>query len=42
LSDEDFKEKLEALNEELDVLNAEARELEERIAANVVEILERV
>ena len=40
LSDEDFKEKLEALNEELEVLNAEARELEERIADNVVEILE--
>jgi type I restriction enzyme M protein len=40
LSDEDFKEKLEALNEELEVLNAEARELEETIAANVAEILE--
>ena len=40
LSDEDFKEKLEGLNEELEVLNAEARELEERIAANVAEILE--
>ncbi len=39
LSDEDFKEKLEALNEELEVLNAEARELEETIAANVAEIL---
>jgi type I restriction enzyme M protein len=40
LSDEDFKERLEALNEELEVLNAEARELEERIAENVTEILE--
>ena len=40
LSDEDFKEKLEALNEELEVLNAEARELEERIAENVAELLE--
>ena len=40
ISDEDFKEKLEALNEELEVLNAEARELEETIAANVTEILE--
>lgn len=40
LSDEDFKEQLEALSEELEVLNAEARELEERIAENVVEILE--
>jgi type I restriction enzyme M protein len=39
LSDEDFKEQLEALNEELDVLNAEARELEARIAENVVELL---
>jgi type I restriction enzyme M protein len=40
LSDEDFKEKLEALNEELEVLNAEARELEEKIALNVTELLE--
>jgi type I restriction enzyme M protein len=40
LSDEDFKEKLEALNEELEVLNAEARELEEKIAENVAELLE--
>lgn len=40
LSDEDFREKLETLNEELEVLNAEARELEERIAGNVAEILE--
>ena len=40
MSDEDFVEKLEALNEELEVLNAEARELEERIAENVTEILE--
>ena len=42
MSDEDFREKLEALNEELEVLNAEARELEERIAENVTEILETV
>ena len=40
LSDEDFKEQLVALNEELEVLNAEARRLEKRIAENVVEILE--
>ncbi len=40
VSDEEFTEKLEALNEKLEVLNAEAHELEERIAANVVEILE--
>jgi len=40
ISDEDFKEKLIALNEELEVLNIEARELEETIATNVREILE--
>jgi type I restriction enzyme M protein len=40
VSDEDFKEKLEALNEELKVLNAQARELEQTIAQNVAEILE--
>ncbi len=40
VSDEDFKEKLEALNEELEVLNAQARELEATIGANVMEILE--
>jgi type I restriction enzyme M protein len=38
--DFDFKERLEELNEELEVLNAEARELEERIAANVAMLLE--
>jgi type I restriction enzyme M protein len=40
VSDEDFKEKLEELNEELEVLNAQARELEQTIALNVAEILE--
>jgi type I restriction enzyme M protein len=40
LSDEDFKAALEALNEELEGLNAEARELEATIAANVAGILE--
>lgn len=40
VSDEDFKEQLEALNEELEVLNAQARELEQIIAANVAGILE--
>lgn len=40
VSDEDFKEKLEALNEELEVLNAQARELEQTIALNVAGILE--
>src|SRR5207248_6475379 len=40
VDDFDFKEKLEELNEELEVLNVEAHELEERIAANVVMLLE--
>ena len=40
LSDEDFKAQLEALNEELEALNIQARELEKTIAANVSEILE--
>jgi type I restriction enzyme M protein len=39
VSDEDFKEQLEALNEELEVLNAQARELETIIAQNVGGIL---
>jgi len=38
--DFDFKERLEELNEELETLNAEARELEERIADNVTKLLE--
>ena len=40
VSDEDFKEQLETLNEELEALNAQARELEQTIAANVAGILE--
>ena len=40
VSDEDFKEQLEALNEELESLNLQARELERTIAANVAGILE--
>ena len=40
VSDEDFKEQLEKLNEELETLNAAARELEATIANNVTEILE--
>ena len=36
----DFKERLEEQNEELETLNAEARELEARIAENVVKLLE--
>ncbi|WP_139559716.1 class I SAM-dependent DNA methyltransferase [Methylotetracoccus oryzae] len=39
VSDEDFKEQLETLNEELEALNAQARELEQTIAANVAGIL---
>jgi type I restriction enzyme M protein len=38
--DFDFAERLEELNEELEVLNAEARELEARIAENVILLLE--
>lgn len=38
--DFDFAERLEELNEELEVLNSEARELEERIASNVAKVLE--
>src|ERR1035441_1270749 len=37
--DFEFAERLEELNEELETLNAEARELEERIAGNITEIL---
>jgi type I restriction enzyme M protein len=38
--DEEFKEKLEALQEELEVLNAEAAQLQTRIAQNVAELLD--
>lgn len=40
--DFDFLESLEELNEELEVLNAEGRELEQRIATNVARIFESV
>jgi type I restriction enzyme M protein len=40
ISDENFKEQLSTLNEELETLNAQARELESTIARNVAEILE--
>jgi type I restriction enzyme M protein len=40
MSDEDFKEQLETLSEELETLNAQARDLEQTIASNVAEILE--
>ena len=38
----DFAERLGELNEELEVLNAEAHQLEEQIGENVVTILEEV
>ncbi len=38
--DFDFKERLQELNEELEVLNVKARELEERIAENIPKIIE--
>jgi type I restriction enzyme M protein len=37
--DFEFAERLEELNEELETLNAESRELEERIAENVAKLL---
>jgi type I restriction enzyme M protein len=37
--DSDFAERLEELNEELEVLNSEARELEDRVAQNVSKLL---
>jgi type I restriction enzyme M protein len=40
VSDEDFKEQLETLNEELEALNTSARKLEKTIAVNITEILE--
>jgi type I restriction enzyme M protein len=39
-SDDDFKARLETLNEELEALNSQARELEQTIAANVTKLLE--
>ncbi len=39
VSDEDFKSQLQTLNEELEQLNAQARELEQTIAANVASLL---
>ncbi|WP_242039750.1 hypothetical protein [Anabaena sphaerica] len=41
VEDFDFAERLEELNEELEVLNVEARELEERIAESVALLLEK-
>lgn len=39
VTDEDFKARFETLNEELEILNAQARELEQTIARNAGEIL---
>jgi len=39
VSDEDFKEQLQTLNEELEILNAQARELEQTVAANLAGLL---
>ena len=39
VSDQDFNAQLEALDEELEVLNAQAHDLEQTIAANVAQIL---
>jgi len=39
VSDEDFKAQFEALNEELEALTVQSRELEQTIAANAMEIL---
>ena len=41
VSDEDFKAQLQALNEELETLNAQARTLEQTIAGNVAAVLEQ-
>jgi type I restriction enzyme M protein len=40
VSDEDFKARFEALNEEFEKLTLEARKLEKTIAKNAAEILE--
>lgn len=40
VSDEDFREQFEELTAELETLNAEARELEDRITSNAARILE--
>lgn len=36
----DFKERLEELNEELETLNTEAKELEEQISTNIEKLME--
>ena len=41
VSDEDFNSQLETLSDELETLNAQARDLERNIAASVAEILDR-
>lgn len=42
VEDFDFNERLGELNEKLETLNAEGRELEERISENVIKILEEI
>ena len=42
VSDEDFKERLEAMAEELEMLNCEARDLEQRIAENLIGIIAKL
>ena len=41
-ADFDWTQRFTELNEELEILNAEAHQLEERIAENVAEILENM
>jgi len=40
ISDDDFREKLETLNDELEMLNSQAHELEQSIARNLTNLLE--
>ena len=40
-SDEDFKGKFTALNEEFETLSAQARDLEQTISKNITEILRK-
>jgi type I restriction enzyme M protein len=40
VDDSDFKERLKDLNEELEVQNVEASEMEEKIADNVAKLLD--
>jgi type I restriction enzyme M protein len=42
VEDSDFREKLEALNEELETLNVEARLFEQRVSENMSGLLEEI